>query len=236
MPECHSTNSLALQHCQQTQTPAEGTIIITSNQTAGRGQRGSTWSSEPGKNLTFSMILKPTFLSIPDQFFLNIFVSLGIYDYIKNVSNLNVSIKWPNDIYIGSKKICGVLIENQIQGQWFTHSVIGVGLNINQQAFELPTPTSLSLETGQEFDLNEELEKLLKVLEARYLQLRNNKREELIHAYRDALHWLNEVHTFSSGDGEFKGIIQGVDEAGKLVVENDRQLRSFGLKEISFVR
>ena len=235
MPECHSTNSLALELCQQSPPPAEGTVVITANQTAGRGQRGNTWSTQPGMNLTFSVILKPSFLAIRDQFYLNVFISLAVHDYLHARQVSGISIKWPNDIYILGKKVCGILIENQLQGQLYSFSVIGTGININQHEFELSSATSVSLALNRQFDLNEELSTLLNYIEARYLQLHNNKLEELMRDYRAALYWMNETHTFSSEGNEFEGIIEGVDVSGRLIV-NDGNRRSFGLKEISYVR
>ena len=104
MPECHSTNSFALKLCQQSPLTADGTLVITSNQTDGRGQRGSTWQSEPGMNLTFSVIFKPTFLSVNGLFYLNVFSALAIRDYLTTKGCLEVFIKWPNDIYFGNNE------------------------------------------------------------------------------------------------------------------------------------
>src|SRR5688572_19822458 len=115
MPECHSTNTLAMELCQQTNAP-EGTLVITSKQTSGRGQRGNTWESIPHMNLTFSLVLRPTFLSVREQFYLNIFTSLSIRDFLAESCHIPIHIKWPNDILANDFKICGILIENQLSG------------------------------------------------------------------------------------------------------------------------
>jgi len=191
VPECHSTNDLALQLCQKKEW-FEGTLVITHNQTAGRGQRGNTWIAEVGKNLTFSLLLKPTFLSGQEQFYLSVFVSLGIRDYVTEHTDQKVHIKWPNDILAGEKKMAGILIENQIAGNNLIGSVIGIGLNINQQHFGIDSPTSLSLLTGKDYNLSDELETLLQKLERRYLQLKERKFTVLMDDYLKELYRLNE--------------------------------------------
>lgn len=237
VPECHSTNTLALQLCQQSSTP-EGTVVITNNQTAGRGQRGNSWEAKPGMNLTFSIILRPVFLGLKDQFFLNMIISLGIHDYLVTKKISNSHIKWPNDLMVGKKKLCGILIENQVQGSRFTNSVAGIGININQQDFNNDTATSLSIVTGTEHLLQDELEQLLQKVEARYLQLRQNSVAKIKSDYLGALYWKDEVHQFASHGENFSGVIQGIDDSGKLnVLRNDTgEVKTFDLKEISYLQ
>lgn len=235
MPECHSTNTFALELCQQLPAPADGTVVITSNQIAGRGQRGNSWLVEPGKNLTFSIILKTHFLPIKDQFFLNIFISLAVYDYLKDKQCPKPSIKWPNDIFTGNKKICGVLVENQILGNNLTNTVIGVGLNINQDHFQMNNASSLRLVRGTEFKLEDELDILLGMIEARYLLLRQRQFSVLMRDYLDVMYWVNEVHRFQSNGVEFQGTITGLDESGKLKIMAGGEEKVFDLKQISYV-
>lgn len=235
MPECHSTNTLALELCQQSPLPADGTVVITSNQTTGRGQRGNTWFAEPGKNLTFSIILRTHFLAIKDQFYLNIFISLAVFDYLKEKDCPQPSIKWPNDIYIGDKKICGILVENQIMGNNLTNTVIGVGVNINQRHFEMDKATSLRVAKNMEFELQDELDTLLGMIERRYFSLRKHDFVELMSRYLDAMYWLNEVHTFHSNGMDFKGTITGLDPWGKLKIVMEGKENVFDLKQISYV-
>jgi len=234
VPECQSTNSLALQLAQQVSTP-EGTLIITENQTAGRGQRGNSWETEPGMNLTFTVVFRPGFLSVTDQFYLNIITSLAVRDYLKSHAPEPALIKWPNDILVGGKKICGILIENQIQGSRFSGVVVGVGLNINQQKFTVETATSLSLVTSRSFDLQKELEKLLLHLEARYLQLKTSKFGDLKSDYLSNLYWRNEPRTFVVDGNVLPGMITGIDEVGRLTVKTEHGVRAFGVKEIGYV-
>lgn len=235
VPECHSTNDLAIQLSQKPSTP-EGTVVITDSQTAGRGQRGSTWKASPGMNLTFSVILKPKALDLKDQFYLNIFTSLAIHDYLKTKTNAPVSIKWPNDLLADGKKISGILIENQLKGNQFSNTVVGIGLNINQQDFELLTATSLATVTEKKFDLPEELEALLSILEARYLELIRGHYKKLMEMYLSVLHWHHAIHTFSSNGEAFDGTIIGVDDIGRLKIETNHGVRIFAVKEIVYVR
>jgi BirA family transcriptional regulator, biotin operon repressor / biotin---[acetyl-CoA-carboxylase] ligase len=235
VPECHSTNTLALQLSQNTAI-AEGTIVITPNQTAGRGQRGSTWQTEAGKNLTASVILKPLFLDIKDQFYLTIATALAIADFLKSKTVDALSIKWPNDILVQGKKICGILIENQLQGTKLQTAIVGIGLNVNQTSFELPTATSLANLIKQESDINDVLGDLMGYLEARYLQLRQGKFASLKHEYLMHLYWKGERHFFQTAAGEIEAVIVGVGEDGRLAVEVNERLESFDLKEIQFLR
>ncbi len=237
MPECHSTNTLALELCQQPTPPADGSVIITENQTSGRGQRGNSWTTEPGMNLTFSVILRPSFLPITSQFYLNVFSALAISDYLVDRACKTVHIKWPNDIYADEKKIAGVLIENQVMGNQITHCVLGIGLNINQRAFSIESITSLTLATGLGYNLPSEFEHLLTFLESRYLQLRQTNMQTLMAEYLGRLYWLNEEHTFQTAPlGQFKGTISGVDSTGRLKINVNGHEKLFGVKDVSYVR
>jgi BirA family biotin operon repressor/biotin-[acetyl-CoA-carboxylase] ligase len=235
VPECHSTNTLA-QQITQNQTSAEGAIVITENQTAGRGQHGNIWLTEPGKNLTFSIILKPSFLALGEQFYLSIITTLGIFDFLKQHIQKSVAIKWPNDLLVCDKKICGILIENQVQGSKINNTIVGIGLNVNQRNFQSDRATSLTLETNIEFVLEEQLHKLLEQIERRYLQLRNKKFSELKDNYLSHLYWRNEKHLFTVSGKNLEGTIQGVDESGRLIVFCEGRDQAFGIKEISFIK
>lgn len=233
VPECPSTNDLMQLICQKEQL-SEGSLVITSNQIAGRGQRGNSWNTEPGRNLTFSLFLKPVFLPIQRQFFLNIFVSLGISDFLTKETGKKVQIKWPNDILLDEKKVSGVLIENQIVGHMLAASVVGIGLNVNQQFFSIPTATSILIATGTEFDLQSSLESLLHCLERRYLQLMQGRFNDLRIEYLDKLFRINEMHSFSGAQGTFSGTIMGIDDVGRLQININGNEQSFDIKEIKF--
>ncbi|MDJ1503361.1 biotin--[acetyl-CoA-carboxylase] ligase [Xanthocytophaga agilis] len=240
LPECHSTNDIAADLINTASTP-EGTVVITSQQTRGRGQRGNSWHTEPGKNLTFSIILKPTFLTVNQQFLLNMAVSLAIHEFLSKYLPQNLSIKWPNDIYWHSQKMGGILIENTIQGLSLTHSIVGIGLNINQKSFtEQPRATSLKLASQpfsneDEYDLEILLSELLIVFEKFYLLLRNGKTDSLRTYYLRNLYSYGEKRFFVSNGNQFEGTITGVDSQGRLVIEKDNKLCYFFFKEIEFV-
>ncbi|MCW5911044.1 MAG: biotin--[acetyl-CoA-carboxylase] ligase [Cyclobacteriaceae bacterium] len=210
----------------------EGTVVITDNQYGGRGQRGNLWVSEPGKNFTFSVLLKPA-LRADRQFLLTQVVALAVADYVRSKAG-HVKIKWPNDILVNDKKLCGVLIENSLVGSAIQVVIAGVGLNVNQAVFKDPKATSLKLITGKEYDLNQELELLLHCIEVRYLQLREGKVDQLNADYRNNLYRLGERHLFETAGEKFQGLITGVDETGRLLVETGQGARAFGLKEIRF--
>ncbi len=233
MPECHSTNSLALDLCQQS-CPAEGTLVITDRQTSGRGQRGNSWEAEPEMNLTFSLILKPTFLAIKDQFMLSMAISLAVRDYLADLLKQSVGIKWPNDILVNEFKICGILIENQLAAGLLNYSVVGIGLNVNQQNFASPSATSISLLQGSATDLQTVLDGLTSALEARYIQLRQNKQAQLRDEYLANLYRRHKLSTFLAGGEPFSGEILGVDEHGRLQVLTGGAVKAFDTKEIAF--
>jgi BirA family biotin operon repressor/biotin-[acetyl-CoA-carboxylase] ligase len=235
VPECHSTNTLALELASQPSI-IEGSVIITDHQTAGRGQRGNTWEAAKGKNLTFSVVLRPLFLPIKDQFFLNIFTSLAIHDFLRDKINAIIRIKWPNDILINNKKIGGILIENQIRASQVSITVVGIGLNVNQVDFNVGTATSLAALTGSEQGLSQLLEQLLQCLEARYLQLRQGNLNALREEYLQQLYWRGEDHVFTSGGISIQGKITGIDESGRLAMDTVEGVRSFDIKEISYVQ
>ena len=235
VPQCHSTNSLATE-LMRNKDLAEGTIVITDDQTAGRGQRGNTWEAAPMKNLTFSVILKPSFLAAKDQFYLTIVVSLALREFLKIRLSSEVKIKWPNDILVANKKICGILIENSLSVDTIQHAIIGIGLNVNQNSFFINGPTSMKLIAEHDFDLARELNLLLEKLEGYYLQLRSGKKELLKHEYLNHLYWIGERHEFRSKEEQFIGVITGIDENGRLTILREGNEISVDLKEISFVK
>jgi BirA family transcriptional regulator, biotin operon repressor / biotin---[acetyl-CoA-carboxylase] ligase len=234
VPECHSTNTLASQLCQRAAT-AEGTVVITDNQTNGRGQRGNVWLSDPHKNLTFSIILKPTFLRPSDQFNLTIAISLALRDFLTHRKLGVVKIKWPNDILINDKKVCGILIENTLTGDVLQCSVVGIGLNVNQDSFLIDSASSMKVVAGQDFNLSDELSHLLEFLERRYLQLRSGKTGDLRNDYLSSLYGMGEQRSFMDAAGEMQGVIEGINPQGKLLIDTREGIKSYDLKEIRFM-
>ncbi|RUT79415.1 biotin--[acetyl-CoA-carboxylase] ligase [Ancylomarina longa] len=233
--ELHSTNSFAME-LMKTNNSSAGTVVLALNQTKGRGQHTNVWESESGKNLTISIILMPDFLPIDQQFKISMLISLGVADYLKYYLP-NVSIKWPNDIYVGNKKIAGILIEHSIMGATLNHSICGIGLNINQENFysDAPNPISLKLLTNQEYDIEVELGKLLVCIETRYYQLVDGKTNLLEENYLQSLYWINETHQFKDDNGLFIGEIAGISALGQLRILVGDQERIYNFKEVSFL-
>ncbi len=234
LPECASTNTYLMDLNRQ-QVQPEGTLVITHNQTAGRGQRSTTWVSEPGQNLTFSLLLRPRFIQAQQQFLLSQAVAMALNDCLQNLVQGHIRVKWPNDILLNSKKVCGILIENQLAGSQLESTVVGIGLNVNQEHFPIPTATSLALEGGRRFELQQVLDALCTHLEARYLQLKKMDFEVLLADYLRVLHWRNEPHFFMAKGQRIAGTIVGVDEAGRLLVKTGAQTEAFDLKEILYL-
>ncbi|MCW3104449.1 MAG: biotin/acetyl-CoA-carboxylase ligase [Bacteroidetes bacterium] len=233
-----STNSYASEMLRQMR-PAEGTIIYSFEQKNGRGQRGSTWHGEANKNVAFSLILHPTFLQAEEQFLLTKIASLAVSDLMAEIltgHDSRVCVKWPNDVYAGDKKIAGILIENSIGNHSIQSSVIGIGLNVNQDfTAEEFNATSLKMISGKEYDLKTVIERLCEFLEARYLQLKANKREQLGRDYLSRLYRLEEWKNYRASGEDFEGKIRNVSASGRLQVElRSAEIKEFDLKEIVF--
>lgn len=237
LPVCHSTNDIAAEIIQSETNVFEGMVIITDNQTAGRGQRGNVWEASVGENLTFSLILKPSFLKASEQFKLNVAVSLGVLDCLSEYIDEDLKVKWSNDIYFQNHKMGGILIENTLQGYQIGHSVIGIGLNINQTHFPVINATSLKNVTKNplKYDLSEILSKLLESLEKNYLTIKNGDYEMLKSRYLSNLFRMNENHHFRKNGQLFLGKITGINESGQLGIETDGLVEYFGFKEVEFV-
>jgi BirA family biotin operon repressor/biotin-[acetyl-CoA-carboxylase] ligase len=234
VPECHSTNTIASELCQRT-TSVEGTAVITDNQTKGRGQRGNSWHSDPYKNLTFSLILKPTFLRPIEQFNLTVAVSLALHDFLTQRTPGEVKIKWPNDVLVNGKKLGGILIENTLAGDTIQCSVIGIGLNVNQDSFLIDSASSMKEVAGHDFNLADEWSMLCGFVERRYLQLRSGNFTDLNRDYLSSLYAKGEQRRFMVADGEMQGVIEGVNQQGKLLVASEGETRLYDLKEIRFI-
>lgn len=237
MPTCQSTNDEAAALLQQNPHTPEGTCLITDTQTAGRGQRGNTWEAASGQNLTFSLILKPVFVTATAQFQLNVAITLAIAELLGNVYATNdVRIKWPNDIYVKEQKICGILIENILQGAQIGQSIIGIGLNINQINFNNPKATSLALLKGKTTPLPEVFGYLCKLIEKYYLQLRAGNYNTLKAKYLQQLYRRGDLANFADAAGQaFEGEIIGINETGQLAVQTNNTLRYFSFKEIVYL-
>jgi BirA family biotin operon repressor/biotin-[acetyl-CoA-carboxylase] ligase len=235
LPECPSTNTEAQQLVVQNRA-TDGCCVITDKQTAGRGQRGNQWEAAPGENLTLSVVWRPAFLPAADQFLLSQAVALAVHDWLTTLlgPDPQLRVKWPNDIFFGNQKLGGILIENTLSGTKIQHSIVGIGLNVNQREFGVATATSLSQLTGRAYDLPALAARLLESLERRYLQLRAGRISSLRTEYLRALYRFQEEHEYEADGQVFRGQIVGADEAGRLAVAVQGQLRYFDLKEIRY--
>ena len=242
-------------------------VLSALSQSEGRGQKGNKWSSVPGENLTFSIVLKfgeqaagkagpgvagklQLVVAAREQFVLTEITSLSIVEFLSR-HGIKAKIKWPNDIYVGDKKICGVLIENSLRGENLSSSIIGIGLNVNQRNFDvnLPNPTSMVLETGFEEDIKGCLEEFMDIFQG-YLEysLPNLRERYLSYLWRhniparyiDQTLQSQPLQADSEGElpgREFTGIIRGFSPIGHLVVEDigKGELKEFAFKEISYI-
>ena len=214
----------------------EGTVVFASVQTNGKGQRGSQWFSQPYKSLTFSVLLKPSFLSPIHAFDLSICVALALSDSLNKLRS-GFKIKWPNDIYFEDKKIAGVLIENQMNRSVYQNAVVGIGLNVNQLHFdELSNAISLKQIIGIEFPVEKVMEHICESLEARYLILRSGHFKDLKNAYMSNLYGLNKLQSFMVDNKKLNGKIIDVLRNGFLQIElMDGKIRDYDIKEIKFL-
>lgn len=231
-----STNAYA-RNVMDEQAVPEGTVIIAAEQHRGKGYGQNVWISKKGKNLTFSLIVHPGFLTADNQFLISKAISLGICDYLLEHTT-DVSIKWPNDIYIGDRKICGILIENDLVGRIMKHSIVGIGLNINQEIFprRLPNPVSLAQITGVKYDLKTEFHRLLHHLNNRYLMLKTSAKHKIHRDYQSRLYRLGDLYFFRAHEQTFQARIVGVNDYGQLITENEcGKTTEYNFKEVEFV-
>ncbi|MCF0060850.1 biotin--[acetyl-CoA-carboxylase] ligase [Dyadobacter chenwenxiniae] len=236
LPTCHSTNDIAAEIVHAGLFD-EGTIVITDNQVKGRGQRGTEWVANPGQNLTFSVILTPVFLPVADQFLLSQIVALAIRAYV-NKYVPDVKVKWPNDIHANGKKVCGVLIENAIQGSKISTSIIGIGINVNQQSFTNAQATSIGKETGEQYTLGEEFHKVLRCLDMFYADLKLKISHDRIRTdYLSNLYGYNQSITFRHQNRILTGTVDKVTQQGKLIMQllSETGTIEVGLKEIEWL-
>lgn len=211
-------------------------VVWAQEQTAGRGQMGTTWQSTQGKNLTFSVLRKIEYLTISEQFYPLMAASLAVKNVLEKLLIPQVRVKWPNDILTGNHKICGILIESVIKRGRPDAMIIGVGLNVNQTSWtEAPRATSIKTRTGIHFDLEEILNLLLAEYKKYVNQLYHGKFEEIKAEYEAHLFRKDKPSTFIRNTGEqFVGIIKGVTPEGKLIVlEEDDVRQQYDFKEVA---
>lgn len=222
----------------------EGVVLTTFNQMAGRGQMGNQWLAEPNQNIAFSVILQPTFLDAREQFHMNKAIALAVHDFFETIFKEHnpvltngLKVKWANDMYFYDEKIAGILIQNALSGSRLQHSIIGIGLNVNQLAFPNHfNATSLKRILEKDFDLFTLVEQLTKAIEQRYLQLKSGNFKKLHDEYISKLYRFGIESAFEYPNGEpFRGTIIGVSAVGRLEVLTTEGVKNFDIKELKFV-
>lgn len=240
LPEIDSTNNFARTLLDSVEKPENGTVIITHKQTKGIGQMGSLWESEPGKNITCSIILYPNFLTLETIFDLTKCISMAVIATLENYIDFErLKIKWPNDVLFENRKISGILIQNQWIGNQLESSIIGIGININQTSFSSAgnfAPISLKNITGKEHNLDQILEELIKKLSFFYEHLEETTKSYLSFLYSNSLFRNNEWASYCNNGTIFEGKIIQIHSDGHISLKlKDGEIKSFGYKEIEFV-
>lgn len=230
-----STNNF-LRHYK---APSERRMVLATAeyQTAGRGSGSNTWESERGKNLLFSLLVHPRWVDAAEMFGLSEVAALAVKEALGEYAG-GFTVKWPNDIYYGHKKIAGLLIENVLEGHSVGQCVIGVGLNVNQSAFlsDAPNPISLSQILDHEVERRFVLEKVLEHFCHRYDQLEQEGREQIHADYLSCIYRRGEAHTYSDSQGLFQATLQDVELSGHLLLQDkEGRMRRYAFKEVQYI-
>lgn len=236
--EADSTN-LRMQSWLKQNRAKHGDVLYAINQYGGIGQEGNSWESKNGENLTFSIYLDPgDFLDAENVFALNKMVSLGIANYLQSKQVKGVSVKWPNDVYVGNKKIAGMLTHNQFLGAHLQGSIIGVGLNVNQSVFysNAPNPVSLKMLTGKHYMLLDELNLLLEAIKSKMQQFLQSP--ESVHiSYLSQLYGFAQKRKYKDAQGVFTAEITGVDTYGRLLLQKESgETDMYDMKAVTFLQ
>lgn len=218
--------------------PEEGSAVYTDFQTAGRGQIGNTWESEEGANLMFSVVIYPDFLPANAQFLISQIAALSVKETLERHVPDGITVKWPNDIYWQNKKICGMLIENDLSGREIYCSILGIGINLNQEVFrsDAPNPVSLTQITGRKYDITNELHAFLRVFYDYYLLLLKGETALIRQRYRKALFHGEGLHEYEDENGRFSARIYDIEPTGHLLLQLPKgEIRRYAFKEVSHV-
>lgn len=237
-----STNNEAKRHISELDNLS---VVAALSQSDGRGQRGNSWQSEPERNLLFSVVLRLQ-VQAYDQFVISQMASLAVVDLLGE-HDIEAKIKWPNDIYVGDKKICGILIENAVSGKWISHSIVGIGLNVNQRNFDvsIPNPTSMTLsdpDKSEDFNLHDLLDEYMNILSGyidRFCHITGGY-NRLNQLYLAQLWRRDEESEFIDNTTvpatKFTGTIRGISDIGHLLIKTkEGELKEFAFKDISYI-
>ncbi|MDE6007422.1 MAG: biotin--[acetyl-CoA-carboxylase] ligase [Muribaculaceae bacterium] len=239
LEEVDSTNSYVSRHSGEL---SDGTMVVAMTQTAGRGQRGNSWESAPGENLTATLFHRPTGIEPRRQFAISEAVALAVADYLRD-EGIPATVKWPNDIYVGDRKISGILIEHSVTSQAIEHSRIGIGLNVNQEQFEsdAPNPVSMMQLTGMRRDISRTAAAVGARLEKKLAMATDPEGREQLHRDLTASLWRGDGKPYRfrrRSDGSvFEGIIVAVDPEGPITIEDTAKglKETFLFKEVEFI-
>lgn len=236
LEEVVSTNQSLRERLGKRSLP-EGSVVWADYQTGGRGQMGNSWESENGENLTFSVVLYPDVIPANKQFLISQIAALSVKEALDQYTD-EITIKWPNDIYWKDKKICGMLIENDLVGNFIYSSVIGIGINLNQKLFlsNAPNPVSLQQITGKSYDREEILEQFLSLFYHYYLLLLQEQEEEIRLFYNKALYRSDGFYPYEDDGSRFDAVIENIEPSGHLILRlRDHSLRRYAFKEVRFI-
>ena len=242
LDEIDSTNEYVRRHIHELDNLS---VVAALSQSDGRGQRGNSWQSEPERNLLFSVVLRLQ-VQAYDQFVISQMASLAVVDLLGE-HDIEAKIKWPNDIYVGDKKICGILIENAVSGKWISHSIVGIGLNVNQRNFDvsIPNPTSMTLsypDKSEDFNLHDLLDEYMNILSGyidRFCHITGGY-NRLNQLYLAQLWRRDEESEFIDNTTvpatKFTGTIRGISDVGHLLIKTkEGELKEFAFKDISYI-
>ncbi len=239
LPTAHSTNSVL---AEMAPTAPHGTVVATYEQTAGRGQRGNSWEAAPGENITMSMLLRPAHISPSRQFVISQAVSVAIVDFLRRyLPGETVSVKWPNDIYVGDRKICGILIENTIAGSRIEYSIVGIGLNVNQERFlsDAPNPCSITNFTGEKYPVDTLLAELSGMILARMAEVDAEVGDSTVPELYRSMMWRGSgYHPYRDNllSEEIEGAIHSIAPTGHITLALPTgELRTYAFKEITAI-
>lgn len=237
LDEVDSTNSYIMRETSNLEAPV---MVVAHTQTAGQGQRGNSWESEPGKNLTFSIFYRPDELPPMAQFAMSETVALAVVDFLAK-HKIEARVKWPNDIYVGDRKICGILIRHSIMGGYVAYSVIGVGINVNQKEFlsDAPNPVSMWQITGGEYDISLIEKEIAEIMEQRLKLIRSEDDRLALHKEFMCKLWRGDGSLYPFTDaatGEtFMARIDEVASHGPMTLRlEDGSRRTYAFKEVVF--
>ncbi|HMN32512.1 MAG TPA: biotin--[acetyl-CoA-carboxylase] ligase [Chitinophagaceae bacterium] len=233
--EIDSTNNYAMYLINEGM--AEHGMVVTSEyQSKGKGQLGNIWTADKGKNLLCSVIVDTKGFELSDRFLLNCMTCVAVAELLMQDYNIpNVSIKWPNDIYAGNKKIAGILIENNLRGRQWIYAILGIGLNVNQTDFgKLKTATSIALELDEEINLKDVMHKLLSRISVLFQHFQKDE-DAVWEDYNAYLMLKNEAIYFVKNQEKRKGILLRVNKCGEIEIEMNGKPKQFKHKEIELL-